>query len=218
MLRRFVPAGLRGWPPEDADIVALDVETTGLDPATADIISVGAVPIHDRRVLLSDRFEAVVHRDAPTHEGSVRIHRLRAVDLERGLPPAQAMERFREWLDGRPILGYCVDFDRAALDRAFRLGKLPPLDVEAYDLRRLFLLRRQRSRQHGDEQHEHALPDLDGILEAVGIPALARHTAVGDAAATALAYIALRYGSGPAAAPERPAGGPRQAAGKQGTS
>ena len=206
ILRRFVPSGLRGWPPADADIVALDVETTGLDPATADILSIGAVPIHDRRVLLSDRFEAVVHRDAPTHEGSVRIHRLRAVDLERGLPPAQAMERFRDWLGDRPILGYCVDFDRAALDRAFKLGKLPPLDVEAYDLRRLFLLSQKRDRHHGAEQHEHAMPDLDGILEAVGIPALARHTAVGDAAATALAYIALRYGRA-SQGQERPAGG-----------
>jgi DNA polymerase-3 subunit epsilon len=198
MLRRFMPAGLRGWPPEDADIVALDVETTGLDPATADILSIGAVPIHDRRVLLSDRFEAVLRRDAPTHEGSVRIHRLRAVDLEHGLPPGDAMERFRDWLGDRPILGYCVDFDRAALDRAFRLGKLPALDVEAYDLRRLFLLQQKRGKHHGDEQHEHTLPDLDRILETVGIPALARHTALGDAVATALAYIALRYGRGTA--------------------
>jgi DNA polymerase-3 subunit epsilon len=197
MLRRFVPAGLRGWPPEEADIVALDVETTGLDPATAEVISIGAVPIQDRRVRLSDRFEAVLRRDAPTHEGSVRIHRLRAVDLEHGLPPAHAMERFRDWLGERPILGYCVDFDRAVLDRALKLGKLPPLDVEAYDLRRLFLLSQKRDRHHGAEQHEHALPDLDGILEAVGIPALARHTAMGDAAATALAYIALRYGQPP---------------------
>lgn len=194
MLRRFTPAGFRGWPPEDAELVALDVETTGLDPATADVLSIGAVPIRDRRVVLSDRFEAVIRRDAPTHEGSVRIHRLRAIDLERGLPAAQAMERFRDWLDDRPILGYCVDFDRAALDRALRLGKLPALDVEAYDLRRLFLLHKKRGRHHGHEQHDHDLPDLDGILEALGIPALGRHTALGDAVATALAYIALRNG------------------------
>jgi len=196
MLRRFIPAGLRGWPPEDADIVALDVETTGLDPATADVISIGAVPIHDRRVVLSDRFEAVVRREAPTHEGSVRIHRLRAIDLEHGLPPGDAMARFRDWLGERPILGYCVDFDRAVLDRALRLGRLPPLDIEAYDLRRLFLLRQQRGKHHGAEHHDHALPDLDGILDALGIPALSRHTAMGDAVATALAYIALRYGTG----------------------
>ena len=117
---------------------------------------------------------------------------------EHGLPPGDAMERFRDWLGDRPILGYCVDFDRAALDRAFRLGKLPALDVEAYDLRRLFLLQQKRGKHHGDEQHEHALPDLDRILETVGIPALARHTALGDAVATALAYIALRYGRGAA--------------------
>ncbi len=189
LLRRMIPAGLRGWPPEDAEIVAVDVETTGLDPASAELLSIGAVPIRDRRVVLSDRFEAVVRHDAPTHEGSVRIHRLRAMDLAHGLPPAEAMSRFREWLGDRPILGYCVDFDRAALNRALRQGGLPPLDVLAYDIRRLYRLK------PGLQVEDHApLLDFDAILQAAGIPPLARHTAIGDAAATGLAYLAIRYG------------------------
>ena len=111
LLRRMVPAGLRGWPPEDAEIVAVDIETTGLDTAVAEVISIGAVPVRDRQVVLSDRFEATIKRDAPTHAGSVRIHRLRAMDLAHGLEPAEALARFRDWLGDRPILGYCVDFD-----------------------------------------------------------------------------------------------------------
>jgi DNA polymerase-3 subunit epsilon len=194
LLRRTIPAGLRGWPPEDADIVSVDVETTGLDPATADVLSIGAVPIAGRRIMLSDRFEATIRRDAPTHAGSVRIHRLRAIDLEHGLPPTEAVSRFRDWLGERPILGYCVDFDRAVLDRELRRGGMPPLDVARYDLRRLFLLRQKHKERHGHEHHEHALPDLEGILQATGIPALSRHTALGDAVATALAYVALRGG------------------------
>jgi DNA polymerase-3 subunit epsilon len=191
LLRRMVPAGLRGWPPEDVEIVAVDVETTGLDPAVADVISIGAVPIRGRQVVLSDRFEATIRRDAPTHAGSVRIHRLRAMDLAHGVLPAEAMARFREWLGERPILGYCVDFDRKALDRALREGGLPPLDVAAYDIRRLHLLKRKR---HAHDHDHHALPDFDTILADAGIPPLARHTAIGDAAATALAYLALRDG------------------------
>jgi len=191
LLQRMMPAGLRGWPPEDAEIVAVDVETTGLDPTVADVISIGAVPIRGRQVVLSDRFEATIKRDAPTHAGSVRIHRLRAMDLAHGVPPAEAMAQFREWLGDRPILGYCVDFDRKALDRALREGGLAPLDVAAYDIRRLHLLKRKRSAHDHDD---HALPDFDAILADAGIPPLARHTAIGDAAATALAYLALRDG------------------------
>jgi DNA polymerase-3 subunit epsilon len=191
LLRRMVPAGLRGWPPEDAEIVAVDVETTGLDPAAADVISIGAVPIRGRRVVLSDRFEATIRRDAPTHAGSVRIHRLRAMDLAHGLPPAEAMSRFREWLGERPILGYCVEFDRKALDRALREGGLEPLDVVAYDIRRLHLLKRKRRPHDHDDD---VLPDFDAILADAGIPPLARHTAIGDAVVTALAYLALRAG------------------------
>lgn len=191
-LRRVIPAALRGWPAADVELVAVDVETTGLDPATADVLSIGAVPVTGRRVRLSDRFEAVIRRDAPTHPGSVRIHRLRAIDLEHGLPPAEALARFRHWLGDRPLLGYCVDFDRAALDRELRRGGLAPLDVEAYDIRRLFLLKRRR---HSHAHHEDALPDFDTILQESGIPLLSRHTAIGDAVATALAYIALRNSS-----------------------
>lgn len=193
LLDRVVPAGLRGWPPEDAELVALDVETTGLDPRSADVLSIGAVPIRGRRVLLSDRFEAVLRRDAPTHAGSVRIHRLRAMDLEHGLPPGEALGRFREWLAGRPVLGYCVEFDRAVLDRALRAGGLSALDAAAYDLRTLHRLKSRR------EVEDHSgLADLDAILADAGIPPLARHTAIGDAVATALAYLALRYGQSPA--------------------
>ena len=181
---------MRGWPPGEADLVAVDVETSGLDPSTADVLSIGAVPIHNRRVLLSDRFEAAIRRDAPTHAGSVRIHRLRAMDLEHGLPPAEAMARFRDWLDDRPILGYCVDFDRTALDREFRRGGLAPLDVVAYDIRRLYLLDKRRGQHH--HHSDDVLPNFDTILTDLGIPPLARHTAIGDAVATALAYVALR--------------------------
>lgn len=193
LLRRMIPSGLRGWPPEDAEIVAVDVETTGLDPEVANVISIGAVPIRGRQVVLSDRFEATIKRDAPTHEGSVRIHRLRAMDLAHGVPPADALARFREWLGDRPMLGYCVDFDRKVLDRALRVGGLDPLDIVAYDLRRLHMLKRKR---HDHDHDRHALLDFDAILADAGIPPLARHTAIGDAAATALAFIALRDGSG----------------------
>lgn len=196
LLDRVTPAGLRGWPPEDAELVAIDVETTGLDPGSAEVLSIGAVPLRGRRVILSDRFEATLQRDGPTHAGSVRIHRLRAMDLEHGLPPAEALGRFREWLAGRPVLGYCVDFDRAVLDRALRADGLPTLDTASYDLRHLHRLKSRR-----EVEDQGALADLDTILARAGIPPLARHTAVGDAVATALAYLALRYGMGPAKMP-----------------
>ena len=196
LLDRVVPTGLRGWPPEDVELVALDVETTGLDPKCAEVLSIGAVPLRGRRVILSDRFEAVLRRDGPTHVGSVRIHRLRAMDLDHGLPPGEALGRFYEWLGSRPVLGYCVNFDRAVLDRGLRRDGMPALDVAAYDLRSLHRMKSRR------EVEDHSgLADLDAILADARIPPLARHTAVGDAVATALAYLALRYGTGPAKMP-----------------
>ena len=188
LLRGMLPAGLRGWPPPDAPLVSLDVETTGLDPATAQILSIGAVPIVGRRVIVSERFELLLRREQPTHEDTVRIHRLRAMDLADGVAPEEALRRFRDWLGERPILGYCVDFDRGVLNRALQAAGVGKLDVAAYDLRELY-----RRRQSGEVQDRAQLPGLDGILAATGVPPLARHTAIGDAVATALAYLALRH-------------------------
>jgi DNA polymerase-3 subunit epsilon len=192
LLNRVIPAGLRGWPHEDVPLVALDVETTGLDAQSANLLSLGAVPIDGRRVLLSDRFEAMIRHEGPTHEGSVRIHRLRAIDLATGLQPSEALERFREWLGDRAILGYCVEFDKAVLNRALREDGHRSLGVAAYDLRQLYRLKRN---DHVEDPGQGI--DLDVILADAGIPPLARHTALGDAVATALAYLALRYGRAP---------------------
>ncbi len=77
------------------------------------------------------------------------------------------------------------------LNRALQVAGARKLDVAAYDLRELY-----RRRQASEVQDRAQLPGLDGILAATGVPPLARHTAIGDAVATALAYLALRHRAG----------------------
>jgi hypothetical protein len=79
------------------------------------------------------------------------------------------------------------------LDRGLRRDGMPALDVAAYDLRSL-----HRLKSRCEVEDHSGLADLDAILADAGIPPLARHTAIGDAVATALAYLALRYGTGAA--------------------
>ena len=64
-------------PPDE--VVALDCETTGLDPRRDDIIAVAAVRIRGNRILTSERFEAIVRPDrTPTCAESIKVHQLRA--------------------------------------------------------------------------------------------------------------------------------------------
>jgi len=174
--------------------VSLDLETSSLDPGTAEILSIAAVPVRGRQALLSERFERVVRGGAPVDREAVKYHRLRPVDVEHGLPPAAAVAEFRDWLGERPLLGYCLSFDCAMLEKA--LGDpSATLAPRRYDLRELY--RRRLLQRNPDAAPPQA---LDAILAALDVPVAGRHTALGDATAVAVAFLELKYGTARTAA------------------
>ena len=75
-------------PPPPGEWVALDCETTGLNPRTDEIVSIGAVRIVGERILTSERLELLVRPEKGVTADSVRIHRLRERDLAGGIPRA----------------------------------------------------------------------------------------------------------------------------------
>jgi DNA polymerase-3 subunit epsilon len=189
--------GLRRWwrslgsasPYEEPELVSLDLETSSLDPATAEILSIAAVPVRGRQARLSERFERVVCGGAAVDREAVKYHRLRPVDVEHGLPPARAAAELRAWLGERPLLGYCLGFDCTMLEKA--LGDpTATLGARRYDLRELY--RRRLLQRNPDAAPPQA---LDAILAALEVPVTGRHTALGDATAVALAFLGLKYGT-----------------------
>ena len=177
------------------ELVSLDLETSSLDAGSAAILSIAAVPVRDRRILLSERFECIVQAGAAVDPEAVKYHRLRPVDVEHGAPPEQAVAALLNWLAGRPLLGYCIGFDCAVIERV--LGQpgtgrasAPGLDGPRLDLRELF-----RHRELRRNPHDTPPQALDDILAALGIPAAGRHTALGDATAVAMAFLELKHGT-----------------------
>ena len=101
----------------DSELVAFDLETSSLDPKTASLLSIGAVPIRGRRIFLSENFSRTVCSTAPVDREAVKFHRMRPVDVARGDSAENAVVDFVAWLDGRPLIAYCVGFDTAVIDR-----------------------------------------------------------------------------------------------------
>jgi DNA polymerase III subunit epsilon len=186
-LRRWWRSLASASPYEEPELVSLDLETSSLDVATASILSIAAVPVRGRRVVLSERFERVVRGAAPVDREAVKYHRLRPMDVEHGLAPAEAAAEFRAWLGERPLLGYCIGFDCAMLEQALR-GTGEQLDGRRYDLRELY--RRRILQRNPDAAPPQA---LDAILGALAVPMAGRHTALGDATAVGLAFLGLKY-------------------------
>lgn len=188
--------GLRRWwrslasvsPYDEPELVSLDLETSSLDPKSAEILSIAAVPVRGRQVLLSERFERTVRANGAVDPEAVKYHRLLPADTEHGLPAKQAVTEFVEWLGERPLLGYCIGFDCMMLEKAAQWGGGGLLDGRRFDIREIY---RRRMLQRNPDDHPSQA--LDDILAALDVPSIGRHTAVGDATAVALAFLRLKY-------------------------
>jgi len=176
----------RPGPPDE--VVSFDCETTGLDVRRDDIITIAAVRVRDNRILTSERFEAVIRPDAHMKVDSIKIHRLREMDVAGGERIEQIIPRFLHFVGGRPLVGYYVDFDVRMVDK-YLLGlkgfELPNKLIEVSAL--------YYERKYGDAPPGTSI-DLSfaAILRDLDLPVLEQHDAFNDALTTAMMYLRLR--------------------------
>lgn len=169
------------------ELVSLDLETTGLDTRHDRILALAAIPVRDGRVCLSERYATLIQPGRSFGIDSIRHHRLRPADLIDAPRLEQVLPEFLRWLGNRPVLGYCIRFDLAMLAGPTRALTGFALANERIDLA-FDYARLQRRLQPEAEPHL----SLEAILDALAVPALARHTALGDATTVAAAWLALQ--------------------------
>jgi DNA polymerase-3 subunit epsilon len=172
---------------DDGALVSIDCETTSLKVREAEILSIAAVRIEGRRLRASDAFYALIKpQHAPDRE-NVQVHGLRPRDFSEGLPLREALQNFVQFIGGRALLGYYLEYDLAVLNKylAPMLGSaLPNHEIEVsglyYDWR--------------FAAHPGAHIDLswDAMIEHLAIPALPRHDAMNDALTASMMYLALQ--------------------------
>jgi DNA polymerase-3 subunit epsilon len=180
---RTEPRRRTAW--RDAPWCALDFELTGLDPRVDEIISFGVIPIDGGRVQPGGAVGGLIRPEREIGEASIRVHELRAVDLEGAPPLADALGPLLEAIDGRALVVHTAAVERAFLGRALRSQRLrlrnPIVDTEV--LGQLWLHERD-----GGVRPRLGLSEIAGEL---GLPADRPHDAVGDALTTAQVFIAL---------------------------
>ena len=186
------------------ELVSVDCETTGLDVKTAEILSIGAIRLKGDVLETSERLDILVQPEGPLSEKTVTIHHLRAVDLARGLPWNEAIERFLDFLGPRPLVGYFLEFDVAMLNKYVRRRIGCPLPNRQVEVSRLYYDWRQPQVPPG------ANIDLrfETIRERLELPRRAEHDAFNDALITAMMYLRLKGNWRPRArSTEGPGGG-----------
>lgn len=183
LLSKARSASVRDTPLRDLTYVVFDTETTGLLPAQGDeIVQIAAVRIVNGRRVTAEVFDTLVNPGRSIPPASTEVHGITEAMVQTAPGVRESVTRFHKFCEGAVLIAHNAPFDMEFLRRQEAALGLrfdnPVLDT--------VLLSAVVYGQH--EVHS-----LDALSHRLGIviPEEARHTAIGDAIATADAYLKL---------------------------
>ena len=172
---------LRSQSWREARFIAIDVETTGLDPRRDEVISFAGIPIESARIVAPESVHGLVRPRTSSTSASFKIHRLREEDLE-GAPAApEALAPLAALMPGRIPVVHASWVERTFLRKAG--CPLPRRIVDTAVLWRLL------STERGER--DPGTCSLSAIAAGLGLPAHRPHTAEGDTLTAAQVFLAM---------------------------
>ena len=163
------------------DTVVLDTETTGLDVRQDRLVQIAAIRLHGADILEHDVFDVLLDPGMPIPEVATRIHGISNPDVA-GKPAFAAIAAdLAAFIGDAVVIGHSIHFDMAVFrHEALRHG-VTWKEPHAVDVGMI-----AAGLQPG-------LVDtsLDSLAAGLGITISGRHSALGDALATAKVYVAL---------------------------
>ena len=174
-------------PIDQVRFVVLDSETTGLNPRTDRIITIGAVAVSAREILLEDSFNALLK--VAKNTSAVTVHGITRDESRGGMEEADALARFLDYLRDGVIVGHHIGHDIDTLDAGYEREwgfrtmnrSLDTMDLTLHLERDGAFAGRPPIRQF----------TLDALCEMFDVIPHDRHTASGDAFMTALVFLRL---------------------------
>lgn len=160
--------------------VVIDVETTGLDSNTSEILELGAIHVIDHEI--ADTFSALVRPERPI---PAQITSLTGITqdmvLVQGAALQPLLEQFWTFVGKSPVVGHNLDFDLAFLKKAsVRFG----ISMPNVPIRDTLKLARRKLRDLPDHR-------LDTLAAHFGIEHTQQHRALPDCIATFRVYEKL---------------------------
>ena len=177
--------------------VVLDSETTGLNPETDRIITIGAVAVIAGDIVIQDSFDSLLKVDENT--SAVTVHGITRDQSSKGVEEPEALEAFLDYLQDGVIVGHHIGHDIATLDVACTRHwdmRLLNRSLDTMDL----TLHLERAGAFAGRPPIRRFT-LDSLCEMFGVIPHDRHTASGDAFITAQVFLRLmrlaaRFGRG----------------------
>ena len=176
-------------PLEELPLLAVDVETTGMEPTKNQLVSIGWVPVNGTRVDLAGAGYVILRGSEGFSVGSsATIHHLTDDEIARGMDHAEAVGHFLEALRGRVMLAHFAAMEQGFLSLACERHFGAPLKVKTVDT---FAIERRHMERMGTYPRGEDLR-LARVRARYGLPSYRNHNALTDALACAEQYLAHR--------------------------
>ena len=172
-------------PASELNLLAIDLETTGLDPANDQALSVGFVPVDGPDIVLAGARHLIIQAGTEVGQSAV-MHHLTDDMIAAGTPMVDILEVTLAALKDRILLAHFVTIEEGFLSSACERHFGAPLVVPTIDT--LTLHHRLLSQGFDDEARGNQLR-LWNARERYGLPSYAAHEALTDAMACAELYL-----------------------------
>ncbi len=171
---------------ENTRFVVLDTETTGFNYEKDRILSIGALSLNDGRIQVSQCFEVYL-RQTYHDQKSTKIHGILKSAGQLAIPEIEAIEGLLEYIGNAVIVGHHIDFDITMVNRALARNDLPHLKNNALDTDSLY----RKTLIASPLLQKKKRYSLDDLADQFDITKKDRHTALGDAYITAVAFMQI---------------------------
>lgn len=166
--------------------VILDTETTGFDYTADRILCIGAVVLQNNTISIPDSFEVYIQQDH-YDKATAKIHGiLKDFALDRPTE-LEALQQFLVFLGDSIIIAHHTIFDITMINKALERNGFPKLTNKTLDT--AFLYKKTLLKSYIIQRKE--TYSLDEIADKFNISKEDRHTAMGDAYITAIAFLKI---------------------------
>jgi len=163
------------------DVAVIDTETTGLDVRSARIVQIGGVRMRGCEILATGRFDRLVNPGILIPKATTVVHGISDADVAAAPAYGAIADDFEAFLSNCVVVGHTIGYDLTILERETKLAGSTWTPKRALDVKLLAEIARLPVAQH----------DLDRLAGILGVEVEGRHTALGDALATAGIFAAL---------------------------
>lgn len=180
------------FPPPDSDIyktpiLAVDFETTGLDPKSHHILSIGSIALERGDIRLQSAYHQVINTEGDLSESNVVIHQIRDLDKANyGTTVEASVNVLLKALAGHVMLVHFARIEKTFLQRICKqiYGMAPDFPIiDTLDL----------CKKRLDKKNDPYAPTelrLFNLRRTYTLPAYGAHNALSDALATAELLLA----------------------------